>query len=61
MQFTFAQYEAQYGNDECWKDVSEKTTMDRISDCYDQVAPVLQDMFQGAEIHTPDAVFRVKK
>ena len=61
MQFKFAQYEAMHGNDECWKDVSERTAMDRISDCYDQVSPVLQDLFQGKEINTSDAVFRIKK
>ena len=61
MQFTFAQYEVMHSNGDGWKDVSEKIAMDRLSDCYDQVSPVLQDMFQGKEIHTPDAVFRVKK
>ena len=55
------QYEVMHSSDEGWKDVSEVIAMHKISECYDQVSPVLQDMFQGEEIHTPDAVFRVKK
>ena len=61
MQFTFAQYEVMYSNNQVWKDVSEKTAMDRISDFYDRVSPVLLDLFQGKEINTSDAVFRLKK
>ena len=61
MHFTFAQYEVTNGNDEFWEEVSEKTAMDRISDCYDQVSPVLQDLFQGKEINTSDAILRIKK
>ena len=61
MQFTFAQYEVLYGTDVSWQDVSEKTAMDRIADYYDQVSPVLFDLFQGKIIVTPDAVFRIKK
>ena len=61
MQFSFTKYEALYGNDQCWTDVSEKTAMDRISNCYDRVSPVLLDLFQGKTIITPDAILRIKK
>ena len=61
MQFTFAQYEVTYGNDKGWKEVSEETAFERISDCYDRVSPVFFDLFQGKEISTPDATFRIKK
>ena len=60
MHFTFAQYEVMYGNNEGWKDVSEKTAIDKVSDCYDRVSPVLLDLFQGKVIITPDAIFRIK-
>ena len=61
MQVAFTKYEALFGNDKCWTDVSEKVVMDRISDCYDMVSPVLLDLFQGKTIVTPDATIRIKK
>ena len=61
MQFSNTKYEALYGNDGCWTNVSEKTAMDRIYDFYDLVSPVLFDLFQGKVIITPDALFRIKR
>ena len=61
MQFKFAQFEIKHGKDESWKNVSGKTALERLSDFYDQVSPVLFDLFQGKEIYTRDAIFRIKK
>ena len=61
MQFKFAQFEVMYSKDEGWKNVDGNTILNRLSDCYNWVSPVIFDLFQGKEISTQDAVFRIKK
>ena len=61
MQLTSTKYEVLYDNKEGWQDISEIKAMDRISDWYDQISPVLQDLFRGKEISTRNAIFRIKK
>ena len=52
MQLTSTKYEVLYDNNEGWQDISEIKAMDKISDWYDQISPVLQDLFRGKEIST---------
>ena len=61
MQLTSTKYEVLYDNNEGWQDISEIKAMDKISDWYDQISPVLQDLFRGKEISTRNAIFRIKK
>ena len=57
---TMPSYEVRYGEDEEWKDISELELMDGLYKSYQRVTPAIKKMIEGEELHTPDAVYRLK-
>ena len=54
-------YEVRYDGKEEWKEISELELMDGLYKLYRQVTPAIKEMINGKELHTPDAVYRLKR
>ena len=61
MKFAVPQYEVRYPGKEIWEDISEFHLMQRLSETYDQVCPVIQKMLEGKQVLSPEAVYRLKR
>ena len=55
-----SQFQVKYFDEDDWKEVSEKTVLEKLVDEFGRVTPLLTQMVQGREIITPDGVFRMK-
>lgn len=56
------QFEVKYFDEDAdWMKVSERLAMERISDYFDHVSPVLMELLAGKEIVTSDAIIRIKR
>ena len=53
-------YEAKYREAEEWQEISEVELMEGLYGTFDKVAPAIQEMIEGKEIITPQAVYRLK-
>ena len=58
--FTMPRYEVRYTEKEEWKEISELELMDGLYKLYKQVTPAIKEMLAGKELHTPDAIYRIK-
>ena len=58
--FTMPRYEIKYFDKENWEEISEKMALDKLSDAFFHLNPVLSDLLQGNPILTSEAVFRIK-
>lgn len=58
--FTMPRYEVRYNGNEEWKEISELELMDGLYKLYHRVTPAIKEMIAGRELHTPDAVYRLK-
>ncbi len=54
------QYEVKYGNENNWTQVSEKEFLVHLHKSHTPVTPILKRMFNGEEIVTPSAIFRIR-
>jgi hypothetical protein len=61
MKFAVPRYEVRYLGKEIWEDISEFHLMQRLSETYDQVCPVIQKMLEGKQVLSPEAVYRLKR
>ena len=43
-----------------WKEISELELMDGLYKNYHRVSPAIKEMIHGKELHTPNAVYRLK-
>ena len=53
-------YEAKYRQTEEWQEISEVELMEGLYGVFDKVTPAIQEMMEGKEIITPQAVYRLK-
>jgi hypothetical protein len=53
-------YEVKYDEKEEWKEISELELMDGLYKFYHRVTPAIKEMIEGKELHTPEAVYRLK-
>jgi hypothetical protein len=53
-------YEVRYDGTEEWKEISELELMDGLYRLYNRVTPAIKEMIDGNELHTPDAVYRLR-
>ena len=60
MMFTMPRYEVKYFDKENWEEISEKIALEKLSDAFYQLNPVLSDLLQGNPILTSEAIFRIK-
>jgi hypothetical protein len=58
--FTLPRYEVRYDGAEEWKEISELELMDGLYKLYHRVTPAIKEMIDGKELHTPDAVYRLR-
>ena len=58
--FTMPLYEAKYHEKDEWIEISELELMDQLYRTYKKVTPAIKDMIMGKEVHTPDAIYRLK-
>ena len=58
--FTMPVYEVRYNDHLKWQEITELDLLEGLSGTYVRVAPVIQQMFEGKHIHTPEAVYRIK-
>lgn len=58
--FTLPRYEVRYDGTEEWKEISELELMDGLYKLYHRVTPAIKEMIDGKELHTPDAVYRLR-
>ena len=54
------QYEIKYSNETNWIKVSEKEFLVSLHNSNTQITPILKRMFDGEEIVTHSAIFRIR-
>ena len=54
------QYEIKYSSEDNWINVSEKEFLVNLHESHTPVTPILKRMFDGEEIVTPSAIFRIR-
>lgn len=57
---TMPRYEVRYDENEDWEEVSELEFIDGLYKIYHRVSPAIKEMIEGKELHTPDAVYRLR-
>ena len=58
--YTLPRYEVRYRGNQQWEEISELEFMDGLYKLYHRVTPAIKEMIEGNELHTPDAVYRLK-
>ena len=53
-------YEAKYKESEEWHEISEVELMEGLYKVFDKVTPAIQEIIEGKEVNTPQAVYRLK-
>jgi len=59
MKFKMPQFEVKYSYEKEWKKVTEKAFLESLLDTFTRITPMLSEMFQGKEIITPFAIYRI--
>ena len=60
MMFSMPQYEVRFHGKAQWEEISEIELMSRLHEFYDRVTPAIQQMIEGEQVLTTDAVYRLK-
>jgi hypothetical protein len=60
MLFAMPNYEVKYHDKKEWEAISETKVLAKLQDTYDRVTPAIQDMIDGKQVLTPQAVFRIR-
>jgi hypothetical protein len=60
MMFEMPQYEVRFHDNSKWEEISEINIMQKLSDTFDRVTPAIQQMMEGQNVMTPEAVYRLK-
>ena len=58
--YTLPLYEAKYNEKEEWEEISEVELMEELYKVFNKVTPAIEEMIEGKEIDTPEAVYRLK-
>jgi hypothetical protein len=60
MMFGMPQYEVRFHDGVEWEEISEIELMHRLHESYDKVTPAIQQMIEGQQVLTLNAVCRLK-
>ena len=60
MMFEMPQYEVRFHDNAQWEEISELNIMQKLSDTFDRVTPAIQQMIEGNQVMTPEAVYQLK-
>jgi len=60
MMFSMPQYEVRFHDRTQWEEISEIELMHRLYESYDRVTPAIQQMIEGEQVLTTDAIYRIK-
>ena len=60
MMFSMPQYEVRFHDRARWEKISEIELMHRLHESYDRITPAIQQMIDGEQVLTADAVYRLK-
>ncbi len=60
MKFKMPQFEVKCFHEEDWQEVSETAFLQSLLDNFNRITPTISEMFQGKEIVTSTAIFRIK-
>ena len=55
------QFEVKYSYENNWTKVSEKEFLVNLHENHTLITPILKRMFNGEEIATPSAIFRIRR
>jgi len=58
--FSMPLYEAKYGKEDVWQEISELQLMDELYKAYKKVTPAIKEMIMGREVKTPYGCYRLK-
>ena len=58
--YTMPLYEVRYHDKKNWEEISDIELMEGLYKIYNRVSPVIKEMITGKEVHTPEAVYRLK-
>ena len=58
---TMPRYEVRHIENEEWIEITELELIDGLYELYRQVTPSIKKMIEGQELHTPNAVYRIKR
>ena len=58
--YTMPLYEVRYHDKKNWEEISDVELMEGLYKIYYRVSPVIKEMITGKEVHTPEAVYRLK-
>jgi hypothetical protein len=58
--FSMPQYEVRFHGRAQWEEISEIELMHLLHESYDRVTPAIQQMIEGEQVLTTDAVYRLK-
>jgi uncharacterized iron-regulated protein len=53
-------YEVRYHGERDWEDISEIDLLKKLHETYEQVTPAIQQLLEGNQLLTADAVYRLK-
>ena len=60
MQFTITCFEVKSFGENCWQEASEKMVLDKLSENFNPITPVITEMLQGNEIVAETEIYRIK-
>jgi hypothetical protein len=58
---TMPRYEVRHNENEEWIEITELELIDGLYKVYHRVTPAIKKMIEGEELHTPNAVYRLKR
>jgi len=60
MKSTVLQYEVRYHGKQEWENISDLDLMQGLHESFDRVIPAIQQMLEGNQVVTIDAIYRLK-
>ena len=60
MKFAMPLYEVRYHEKEEWEELTEIELLHKLVETYDRVTPAIQQMIEGKQLLTAEAVYRLK-
>ena len=58
---TMPRYEVRHNENEEWIEITELELIDVLYKLYRQLTPAIEKIIEGKELHTPNAVYRLKR
>ena len=60
MKFAMPLYEVKYHKNNQWEELSEIQLLHKLVETFDRVTPAIQQMIEGKQVLTLEAVYRLK-